>query len=293
LDRLYKYISFFLLLLPFVSFAQQISNIQFAQVGKQVHIYYDLHGEGTYNVKVHCSTNDGRTWGQPLQKVTGDVGANQQPGVNKEIIWDVLAEREKIAREIRFKIEAASGNTGYFTDARDGQTYKWVKIGNQVWMAENLNYNTGNSWCYDNVIANCNKYGRLYDWETAIRACPKGWHLPSDDEWKTLEMDFGMSQREADDADWRGTDEGKKLKSTSGWYNKSKGSDKVGFSALPGGYRSSNGDFRDWGDGGYWWSATAGNSGIAWLRVLSYNIDRVFRTIDSKGSGFSVRCVRD
>jgi uncharacterized protein (TIGR02145 family) len=97
-----------------------------------------------------------------------------------------------------------------FTDPRDGQTYNIVQIGNQTWFAENLNYATGNSWCYDNNDSNCNIYGRLYDWQTALTACPSGWHLPSDAEWTVL-------------TDYLGGDTvaGLKMKNTTGWndYN--------------------------------------------------------------------------
>ena len=77
-------------------------------------------------------------------------------------------------------------NFGKMVDSRDGQEYKTVKIGNQIWMAENLNYETAHSYCYDNRMSNCIKYGRLYEWENALTACPVGFHLPTLQEWKAL-----------------------------------------------------------------------------------------------------------
>jgi len=112
---------------------------------------------------------------------------------------------------------------GTFTDPRDGKTYKTVKIGNQTWMAENLNYECEGSKFYDNDPANAEKYGRLYDWATAFKACPSGWHIPSKEEWRTL-VDYAG-----------GFDiSGKELKARSGWRTNS-GTDAFGFSALPGG----------------------------------------------------------
>jgi len=185
------------------------------------------------------------------------------------------------------------GGIGTFTDPRDGQTYNTVEIGSQEWFAENLNYETSNSWWYDNSSANGDVYGRLYTWEAALTACPSGWHLPSDEEWKTLEMFLGMSQSQADDIVSRGTDEGKKLKSTYGWNSNGNGTDAVGFKALPGGVRTISGQFGYLDFYGTWWSATAHASTSAWYRDLSYYTDKVLRYDDNKEVGFSVRCLRD
>jgi uncharacterized protein (TIGR02145 family) len=108
-----------------------------------------------------------------------------------------LLERKIVNREDIFMMKigililcfAVLSTAGSFKDKRDGQIYKTVKIGNQVWMAQNLNYAVDNgygSWCYDNEYRNCKKYGRLYTYYTAMNACPSGWHLPSVSEWETL-----------------------------------------------------------------------------------------------------------
>jgi len=178
-----------------------------------------------------------------------------------------------------------------FTDKRNGKKYKTVKIGEQVWFAQNLNYKTKGGVCYKKD-ANCQKYGMLYDWETAITACPAGWHLPSDTEWQTLVNFTG-------DTEFAGRD----LKAKSGWDKKSNGTDKYGFSALPGGSAGQSVAFGSTGcEGGCWWSATTVESeeDAAYGRQMNYDSGddetdsyRVDRYYDTKQVMYSVRCVKD
>jgi uncharacterized protein (TIGR02145 family) len=135
-----------------------------------------------------------------------------------------------------------SGNTSdTFKDSRDGKTYKKVKIGNQTWMAQNLNYQTSSgSWCYDNNTSNCNTYGRLYNYNAAENACPSGWHLPTEREWEILETRAG------------GEKAGLFLKARTGWNSGGNGEDDFGFTALSGGYRNDEGNFDGVGSDGIW-----------------------------------------
>ncbi len=190
------------------------------------------------------------------------------------------------------EVVAAVGNS--FTDIRDGKTYKTVKIGTQIWMAENLNYSTNDSWCYDNQEIICNKYGRLYNWEAAKKICPTGWHLPSDDEWKQLEMELGMSKKQAKKTDWRGVDQGEKMQSTSDWKNiYGKGTNSSGFNALPGGICIRIDSFSLLDSYGYWWSSSEASGTGAWYRYLGYDTDQVGRRGYIKTVGFSVRCLQN
>jgi len=173
-------------------------------------------------------------------------------------------------------------NYDIIIDARDGKKYKTVVIGNQTWMAENLNYEASSgSECNSKKPANCDKYGRLYNWATAQVVCPSSWHLPSYDEWNALITTVGGAKTA-----------GTKLKATSGWLYNGNGTDDFGFSALPGGYSDSgsNGSyFIDVGSSGYWWTATAGN---AYADEVYMNSSVSVREIDKKYL-MSVRCVKD
>ncbi len=189
---------------------------------------------------------------------------------------------------------------GTFTDVRDGKVYKYVTIGTQTWMAENLNYQTTNdSWCYENDESNCVQYGRLYDWPAAMAlpstcnsssvctsqiniphqgVCPEGWHLPDTTAWRTL-VDFAG-----------GSTAGTTLKSATNWD----GSDNYGFNALPAGIRRSNdGKFLNIGNYSYWWTATRRGS-LSDFYHTRYMYSRGTGVSESYGGlGVSVRCVKN
>ena len=183
----------------------------------------------------------------------------------------------------------AAVNSNSFRDSRDGQTYRIVKIGTQTWMAENLNYETANSYCYDDVSSNCSKYGRLYTWAAATAACPSGWHLPTKTEFETLLTVVGGSSPTVGCSSTAGA----KLKSTSGWNNSGNGSDAYSFSALPAGRRGSvtySGDFFYLGESADFWSADDDGGYMS----LGYRDDGacVWRGAYNYFA-YSVRCLKD
>ena len=168
-------------------------------------------------------------------------------------------------------------------DDRDGQTYKTVKIGDQWWMAENLNYETDSSFCYKDSAEYCEQYGRLYTRAAALGACPTGSHLPSKAEWETL----------FDAVGGRAT-AGKMLKSTSG----GKGTDAFGFSVLPAGYRVKGGGYLYEGAHTFFRSSTVSSTEInngPYSAFLDFNVDYAagMATDDYVSYGFSVRCLKD
>ena len=201
-------------------------------------------------------------------------------------------------------------------DTRDGKSYTTVQIGTQCWMAENLNIGTRidginnqtdngtiEKYCWNDNANNCNIYGGLYQWNEMMQyittegtqgICPSGWHLPTDDEWKTMEMSLGMSQSQADTVGLRGTTQGFNMKSTYDWADGGNGDNSSGFNGLPGSRRLSSGAFGyDSNREGYWWSSSESSSTKAWCRDLNYGSDQVSRRDFDKTYGYSVRCIRD
>jgi uncharacterized protein (TIGR02145 family) len=207
-----------------------------------------------------------------------------------------------------------SGNsieeTGSFVDTRDGKTYAWVEIDDQVWMSENLNAdkfrngepipeaktsdeweaagkNRQPAWCYyENDQENETPYGKLYNWYAVNDPrglAPEGWRIPADAEWNRLINFLGGAELA-----------GYKMKSTWAWKDGGNGNNLSGFNGLPGGHRGSDGTFGFVGSLGFWWSSTEeGGTTGAWSLWLNYHSDFLTMTYDLKTSGMSVRCLRD
>jgi len=207
------------------------------------------------------------------------------------------------------------GDKGTFEDNRDGQIYKWVKIGEQIWMAENLNYDVpanDTDVCYDYYLANCTEYGRLYSYATAMDLhsscntstcaeqvnpkhqgiCPADWHIPSNADWDKLIRSVDGNTDTS--SPYESPTAGRYLKSRDGWSNGGNGEDTFGFAALPGGYRYSNGNFQEVGDFGDWWSASEIASSSAYSRNMSYRYENVpYNDHDNKSALLSIRCVKN
>jgi len=231
-------------------------------------IYITSDGTTSFNYKVKGS----------ILTLTTDDGVGEYAKCHKECGEAV----KEYINDINAKIAKIKKSFGSFDDARDGKTYKTVKLENQTWMAENLNYEIEGSKCYKNDPANCEKYGRLYDWKTAMKACPKGWHLPNGTEWKTL-VNLAGGDNKA----------GNTLKSSSGWNYNGNGTDTFSFSALPGGSGSSDDNFNSVGGSGFWWSASEYDAGGAYSQLILYNFENMNYSSIIKDYLLSVRCLQD
>ena len=321
MNRIILSIALLLLKAAHPIYSQSITNVQAKVEGSTVVVSYQLQSSNALEISLYVSEDSGRTFVGPLKSVRGDVGKGIQQG-SRRIVWDVLNEREYLhSSKMVFRVEA-SYRFGTFRDPRDGKTYKTVKIGNQVWMAENLAYlpsvnmvadgseDAAGSYYYvygydgTNVADakatdNYATYGVLYNWTAAMDGeassttnpsgiqgvCPAGWHVPSDAEWTELTDYLGGP-----------SDAGGKLKETgtTHWYSpNTSATNETGFTALPGGDRYYNGTFDIVGYDGYWWSATEYKADYAWYRTMSYYVSNVYRNFSSKELGFSVRCLRD
>lgn len=205
--------------------------------------------------------------------------------IRKYQLLTLAVEQEKLIKQQGYQVDSNLYSTDFET----------VKIGNQVWMAENLNIPTPNSWCLYDDDKNCEQYGRMYNWFDAQLACPPGWRLPSDEDWIELEMFLGMQEEEAYIETWRGENVGGKLKSTdTSWDQPNVGAtNSTGFNAMPCGPRNKFGMYGLFGHNVIYWTSTPYGEKHAVFRYLGNSRNDVGRSNTSKYDGFYVRCVKD
>ena len=201
-------------------------------------------------------------------------------------------------------------------DYRDGRSYATVQIGEQCWMAENLNLgemicgvedqsDNGifEKYCYGNLREYCDTFGGLYQWNEMMAyalisesqgICPQGWHVPSDADWCELEDYADAGSIDCEEVGWKGSDAGYRLKSESGWLSNGNGGDDHDFTALPAGYRAdADGHFYRITKGSYFWSSDENDSGTAWRTGMEYNFSSVNKGIQQKADGRSLRCIKN
>ncbi len=176
-----------------------------------------------------------------------------------------------------------SSNTQTYTDSRDNQVYQILTIGRTTWFTENLNYKMEDSFCYEDKQENCQKYGRLYTWEAALAACPKGWHLSTEYEWQYLEQQLGMAFEELAFRGNRGVDEGGKMKAGG----------SSGFNLLFAGYRRKNGTYNALEKNAAIWTATEADFSHAWHRDIDTGDEFSYRSRVVKSYALSCRCVKN
>ena len=297
--------------------AQSIENIRIESDYRKVRLTYDLLqgiGNGSpLDVSVVFRSESGRTI--VPAKVSGDY-LQVLPGRDKQIEWDAYAELGDFSgvlyAEFSLIVKKLECGQAIARDI-DGNTYQTVKIGKQCWTQSNLKvskYRNGDNiptvlsnadWqnttsgayaIYEEDPANDGLYGKLYNHYAVTDdrgLCPTGWHVPSDEEWTTLEDFLGGSEIA-----------GGKLKSTAqqptpgGWDSPNEGAtNSSGFSAPPGGLREGYGDFFNMSFSGCWWSSSVWSASGAWGRSLFYDSSGILRHGNDRTLGFSVRCCRD
>jgi uncharacterized protein (TIGR02145 family) len=299
-------ISFVLIFAVYALYAESgtltVTKVESTPVTGITVITYDLTAQTpdkvseTYNISVEVSFDGGDIYVPvPPEHLRGDV-EDVSMGTGKQIIWDGGAGfPNRYSEEAKLKLTASPITSGTFVDDRDGQTYNWVKIGNQVWMAENLKYLpsvTGKDdrsstlpkyYVVDHDNTNLSEakasyryqnYGALYNWTAAINACPSGWHLPSVNEWNALEahlVSLGYPNNNVANGVANALQSCRRVNSPLGgpcntadhprWAEdevtatKHYGFDEVGFAGHAGGWMEGDGSFYEVGYRAYWWSS--------------------------------------
>jgi len=271
---------------------------------------------GTIHIekKSNYRSSDEKTSQKDVKGTYATVNMDFSPG-NKLKFTGVYGNSSTIIIDYPTQNKTITFDFTVCTDG-DNNNYPIVKIGTQVWMADNLRttkYKDGTTlipnvtstwanittpaycWYNNNETSNKAVYGALYNWYTVSTGnlCPAGWHVPTDQEWTTLIMNMGGT------SDWHvpnGAGGNLKETGTIHWSSPNTGAtDQVGFTALPAGYNPANGTFYGIGNFGYWWTSTEFNSTMACGHVLRYDTASKFYPGDHvpKEAGFSVRCIKD
>jgi len=284
---------------------QQLENLRTKIVGGEVYIYFDLTLAKTkqlFDVQVYYFDDSTSRFSRAMT-LTGNISAIPG-GSDKIIVWDALHDLKRnptnIVIELAASLKQNSESNSVFgitSDKRDDQTYRWVEIGSTRWLSQNMNYMGDSALCYNNVYENCDLYGKLYYWDESLKACLAGWHLPTDDDWKKLEIQLGMPEEQAQLNSWRGSDQniGGALKAQKVWRSPNTGADNRSyFSALPAGlYNGRTKSFRFIELQTFYWSATQAGTLYAWCRILDHRDSGINRLKWDKTDACSVRCVRN
>ena len=223
------------------------------------------------------------------QRITEEIRQNLErknmlsEGLKKELSV-IITKKDPL--EARTYVAALNEKfPSIFVDARDWTIYETVELNKQIWMAENLKYNVGNgSWLYENDLANEERFGRLYNWEAAQNACPSGWRIPSEKEWRRMAIPFGRVSSDAIDEN----------DATDAYEALLKGG-KSNFNALLGGKRLPSGSFSDLSVYGDYWTSSALDSDPkdAWLFSFNSETQKLVLYDFSKSLGGSCRCIKE
>ncbi|MDY0343020.1 MAG: FISUMP domain-containing protein [Lentimicrobium sp.] len=309
------YVGLLIIMAGFNVFAQNATNVKFEFSGDQIVVYYDLPRSviKSFWVDLFISTDNKATWIH-LTKVTGDVGPSMKSGLKKKIIWDRFVEGIELRGKFDFLVftepDIFDGlDAGRFIDRRDGISYKWKRLGNQIWMIQNLNTGYGiegsvqsmennliEKYCYNNDPGKCDVYGGLYQWDEATQystvkinqgICPKHWHIPDSLEWENLISFLGGPYYAYGNMKELGNNH---------WIQKTKGTTNLSrFTVLPGGLKDSDtaDSFVGLNNQARFWTSTENDTASAKAVGLNNQLLQVYFFSGLKSDAYSVRCVRD
>lgn len=231
---------------------------------------HSVNSEG--QIKADINSIKPGTSGAPLINSSGIIGLIIQDSDDEAVAIEMNHIKDVILKEWKYPFQLTKVNSGYFTDQRDNNRYKWISIGDETWMAENMKFASPKSFCYEDKENYCRQSGRLYLWEELDTVCPSGWRMATKKDFDNLLAEF------------EGTEESSFDQLTAGGNS--------GFSALYGGWRSLNGNYNYRGDGTYFWTRTKNRNNSAWAISIDGNSADAKMISLNRNCGLSVRCIK-